>query len=648
MKKRIILAGCLLAFANAGVMAEMQSPTATRHILNLDDVEINDLVEDISIVTGYTFIVHPDVRSKRVTVLSQTPMSSEDVFQVFLSTLRVHGFAAVPAGRNTYKIVPEQTAVGEARLGGSGPNAFVTQIIKLDRFSAVDAAQMVKPLVDAQGQVVANVKSNTLVVVDYASNMSKIRALISELDTDRTQTETIALKNIPASEMASILTQIQETGDSAGSAGKFSAVASETSNSIIIRGNELAISQASEIVRELDETDPVRDNIRVISLQNSDASKIVPILEKVGDTMYAQKAAGESHEIKPSVTHHEPTNSLIVSADYQTLLAMERVVRALDVRRTQVLVEAIIVEMSDDTARELGVQFLLAGTGASDTPFISTNFSRSAPNLLALTGALVGDSLLSTGGTGTAANPFQQAAVSSLLGINGLTIGGGGQSGDTLFGVVLNALESDTESNILSTPYAIALDNATSSLIVGQEIPVTTGEVLGNNNANPFRTVERLDVGVKLDVTPHVGEGNTVRLDIVQEVSSVFGAVGAASPDLITNKRQITTTVLADDGDLIVLGGLIEQRETVNNSKVPVLGDIPAVGRLFRSEGTGVVRTNLMVFIRPTIIRDAEDARAETSRKYRYIRAEDILRSQNGISDLDEFVESVLGSPPPE
>ena len=386
----------------------------------------------------------------------------------------------------------------------------------------------------------------------------------------------------------------------------------------------------------------------MITLKNSDAHTIVPILEQIGATMYAQKAPSEGQELKPTITQHEPTNSLIISADYETLLAMERVIEALDVRRTQVLVEAIIVEMTDDAARELGVQFLLAGSDG-DIPFISTNFSRSAPNLLALTGALVGDGVFGAGGTGTAtSNPFQQAAVSSLLGLNGLSIGGAGQSGNTLFGLVLNALENDTESNILSTPYAIALDNATSSLIVGQEIPITTGEVLGNNNVNPFRTVERIDVGVKLDITPHVGEGNSVRLDIAQEVSSVFGAVGPASPDLITNKRAINTTVLADDGDLIVLGGLIEQRETTNSSKVPVLGDIPVAGRLFRSEGVGHVRTNLMVFIRPTIIRDAEEARAATSRKYRYIRAEDLLRNGEADSTLDNFVESVLGAPAPK
>ena len=648
MSKSIVLASCLMALAAPVAMAEMKSPTSTRHILNLDDVEINDLIEDVSIVTGYTFVVHPDVRSKRVTVMSQTPMSAGDVFQVFLSTLRVHGFAAIPSGRDTFKIVPEQMAVGEARIGGSGPNAFVTQIIKLNNFSAVDAAQMVKPLIDAQGQVVANAKSNTLVVVDYTSNMAKINALLQDLDTDHSRTETIALKNVPAREIAAILMDLHGPRDSGALAVKFTAVASETSNSIIIRGDDLTIAQALSVATQLDQTDPVRDNLRVITLRNSDARDIVPILEKVGDTMYGQKAVSEGQGAKPSITHHEPTNSLIISADYETLRAMERIVDALDVRRTQVLVEAIIVEMTDDTARELGVQFLLAGSGG-DTPFVSTNFSRSAPNLLALTGALVGDGLLDNGGTGsTGVNPFQDAAVSSLLGINGLSLGGGGQSGNTLFGIVLNALESDTESNVLSTPYAIALDNSTAILHVGQEIPITTGEVLGSNNVNPFRTVQRLDVGVKLEVTPHVGDGNTVRLDIFQEVSSIFGAVGPASPDLITNTRTITTTVLADDGDLIVLGGLIQQRETVNSSKVPILGDVPVVGRLFRSEGVGNVQTNLMVFIRPTILRDADDAQAATAQKYRYLRAEDILRNGKDESQLDAFVESVLDTSPPK
>jgi general secretion pathway protein D len=322
---------------------------------------------------------------------------------------------------------------------------------------------------------------------------------------------------------------------------------------------------------------------------------------------------------------------------------MERVVEALDKRRAQVLVEAIIVEMSDNTARELGVQFLLSGTGESTVPFLSTNFSRSAPNLLSLAGAVVDPDVF--GGT----NPFTEGAVSSLLGLDGASLGVGGRDGDTLFGAILTAIEQDTQSKVLSKPFNMTLDNGTSELIVGQQIPVTTGETLSSDNSNPFRTVTRQDVGIILRVTPRISADDTIRMDIFQEVSSISTTLSSGTDDFVTNQRQFTTNVLADDGEIIVIGGLIEQTDETVNSKVPIAGDIPVVGNLFKSEGTTYDRTNLMVFIRPTIVRDRDDARAVTSRNYRYIRAEELLRGDDdeSVSDLDIFIGNVLGTEPP-
>ncbi|MEL6567813.1 MAG: type II secretion system secretin GspD [Pseudomonadota bacterium] len=641
--RRLALAAAFSAATAPLTYAEMQSPSAARHILNLDDVEIGALIEDVSVVTGYTFIVHPDAKSKRVTVMSQTRMSSEEVFDVFLSTLRVHGFTAVPAGRDTYRIVPEQSAVGEAAARRGGENAFITEIIQLDNFNAVEAAQMVKPLIDAQGQVVANARSNTLVVVDYASNMDRLRAVVRNLDQDRNIVETLALENVPAAELQKILSDLN--GARGDGSSQFTVVASETSNSIILRGDDEAVARALRVAQELDETDPVRDNLRIVKLNNADASGIVPILEKVGATMTAQRSPGEGSAPTPTVDFHEPTNSLVISANYETLLAMERVIEALDRRRAQVLVEAIIVEMSDDTARELGVQFLLSGTGNSSTPFLSTSFSRSSPNLLTLAGALAGGDLFSNndGSSGAGSNAFESAAVNSLLASDGTLAGGFGQDGNTLFGVILNAIERDSESRILSTPFGMALDNAKTSLLVGQNVPLTSGEALGDNNTNPFRTVEREDIGVKLDVTPKISDDDTVRLEIFQEVSSIDPTVSSQSQDLILNTRTIETSVLADDGDIIVLGGLVQQTETLTNAKVPLLGDIPGIGRLFRSEGTGVERTNLVVFIKPTIVRDSDDAARATSQKYRYVRAEEIFNGTEDESSLDAFIDEVIG-----
>ncbi len=641
--KKFALTTAMAAVLAAPVMAEMNSPQAARHVLSLNDVEVTALIDDVSIITGYTFILHPDVRRTKVTVMSQAPMSTDEVFQVFLSTLRVHGFAAIPAGKGIYRIVPEQTAISEAGLRGSGANTFMTEVIRLDNFSAVEAAQMVKPLVDAQGQVVANAKSNTLVVVDYSSNMPRVRELVAGLDaSDATQVETVQLRNIPAREMESILNDLLGGRDSDQTVN-FEVSASTSSNAIVVRGDEINVARAMRIALELDETDPVRDTLRVIPLVNSDAVDVVPILEKIGASMATQSAPGDNFTAGATIAHHEPTNSLVISAAPETLVAMERVVEALDQRRAQVLVEAIIVEMSDDTARELGVQFLLSGTGNSTVPFLSTNFSRSAPNLLSLAGAIAGPDEL--GGS----EAFASSAVSSLLGLEGISLGGGGQDGNTLFGAILTAVEKDTNSRVLSKPFNMTLDNGTSSLVVGQEIPITTGETLGSDNSNPFRTVQREQVGIKLEVTPRISADDTVRLDIFQEVSSVEGVVANESTDLITNTREITTSVLADDEDIIVIGGLIEQTDTIVNQKVPILGDIPVLGNLFKSEGKAVARTNLMVFIKPTIVRDRDDASEVTSRNYRYIRAEEMLREDTNdeASALDGFISEVLGSVPP-
>lgn len=636
--KKLIVASALALSVQGFAVAEMNSPRAERHVLSLNDVDITALIDDVSIITGYTFILHPDVRRTKVTVMSQAPMETNEVFQVFLSTLRVHGFAAVPAGKGVYRIVPEQMAIGDANGRANGPNAFITQVFKLDNFSAVEAAQMVKPLIDAQGQVVANARSNTLVLVDYASNMPRLREIVEGLDeNDRTKVETVELRNVPAREIEGILTDLLVDRDDNPN-NRFEVSAASTSNSIVLKGDEATVARAIRVARELDQTDPVRDSLRVLELKNSNAEDIVPILERLAETMAEQSSPGEAQAPGATIAHHQPTNSLVISASPDTILAMERVVDALDKRRAQVLVEAIIVEMSDSTARDLGVQFLLSGTGDSSIPFLSTNFSNTAPNLLQLAGAVADPSVF--GGT----NPFTAGAVESLLNLDGASFGGGGRSGDTLFGAILTAVETDTNSKVLSKPFNLTLDNGTSELLVGQQIPVATGESLGSDNSNPFRTVTRQDVGIKLNVTPRISADDTIHLDIFQEVSSISPTLSEGLDDFVTNLRQFTTTVLADDGEIIVIGGLIERSNTVVNSKVPLAGDIPVVGNLFKSEAVNNGRTNLMVFIRPTIVRNADEARSVTSRNYRYIRAEELLREGDAeaVSELDAFISSVL------
>jgi general secretion pathway protein D len=650
MKLKSVLSAALFAVTapNALAQAGESSPEPSRHIMNFDDVELSALVADVSTVTGYTFIVHPDARTKRVTVSSATPLTRGQVFDVFLSALRVHGFTAVPAGRSTYRIVPERQAVSDASTSAGGSNTFTTEIFALKHSSARDVAAVVKPLIAEQGQVVANNASNTLVVVDYASNLPRLRAMLKQIDSDPSVTQTISLKNIPAREMATILTSLTVSPGENSYSVNFQAVASDTGNAIVLKGDDALVRRAVEVSRELDSHDRTEDTLRVIPLNNANAVDLVPVLQQMAGAMDARRAAGGEPDASTTIAHHEPTNSLVISAPPETLGALERIVTDLDRRRSQVLVEAIIVEMTDDTARELGLQFLLSGTSDSTVPFVSTNYSRSAPSMLALAGALSSNTPFNTGSGDT--NPFSEAAINSLLGLSGLSVGVGGQDGDTLFGAILTAVENDTQSRILSKPFNMTLDNGTSSLLVGQEVPVATGEVLGDSNSNPFRTVERRDVGVGLDVTPRISNDDTIRLDITQEVSNIAQAITTgSSTDLIFNTRKISTSVIADNGEIIVLGGLVEQTESITNEKVPVLGDIPVAGRLFRSEGKGMGRTNLMVFIRPTIVRDREDSRAATARSYRYLRAQELWSGDGDSGEsLDRFVSQVLGSPPPQ
>ncbi len=647
--KTLLSATAILAASPSAFALANETPADTaRHILNFEDVELSALIADVSTVTGYTFVVHPEARTKRITVSSTTPLTREQVFDVFLSSLRVHGFTAVPAGKATYRIVPEQSAVGEAGMGAYGSNAFTTEIFSLQHLNALEAAKMLKPVIDEQGQVIANAQSNTLVVVDYASNIPRLRSMVEKIDADPSVTETIQLANTSATEVANILTSLNTTAGEDAYKSNFKAIASEAGNALILRGDPAAVERAKLVTADLDGRDRLQDTIRVVPLNNADAADVVPILQQVAFAIDKRRGLADANEAT-TIAHHDSTNSLVISAAPETLLSLERVIGDLDRRRAQVLVEAIIVEMSDDTARQLGLQFLLSGTGSSSVPFATTNFSASAPNLLTLAGAISRDTPFSDGEDSSVNDALTTAALNSLLGLTGLSVGVGGQDGDTLFGAVLTAVEADTNSRILSKPFNMTLDNGTSSLLVGQNVPITTGQVLGDDNTNAFTTVDRMDVGVGLTVTPRVSNDNTIRMQISQTVSNVAGAITAGVTDIVLNTREINTSVIADDGEIIVLGGLIEQTEAFSNEKVPLLGDIPVAGRLFRTEGKSLGRRNLMVFIRPTIVRDRAGARLVTSRSYNYIRAEELWDGEGSdTSSIDNFITEVLGSPPPQ
>lgn len=630
---------CVFTIGLAVLLMTGQPSHAQEQVLQLRDADIRAFIDDVAMQTGRMFIVDPRVQGN-VTVIAHTEISDADLWQVFLATLEVYGFTAVSTPSGTYRILPAEAAVQSAGPV-SGEGAFVTEIFALRRIEPNTAMNMVRPLVHADGQVISGRGSDILIVVDYADNIHRIRNVIEELDRDRSEVRIVPLENTSATEMVRIVSELVDnsiTEDRRGA--RYVAVANEVGNSIILRGDPGLVASLVPLIEEVDARNEQTDDISVVYLKHAEAADLAPILQQVARSL-AGGTGGAGGEDYTDITLHPATNALIISAEPETQRALNRVISQLDIRRAQVLVEAIIVEVSDTAARELGVQYLLSGGEGSRVPFTVANYSNTAPNILAATGALV----LDREGVieGDALANLQAAAVDSLLGLNGFATGFAGETGGgTLFGFILNAVERDISSNVLSTPSVTTLDNEVASLSVGQEIPISTGEALGTNNANPFRTIERRDVGVQLDVRPQINEGETIQLFIRQEVSSVFGPVSENFNELILNKREIETTVTVDSGDIIVLGGLIEDTEQASVEGVPLLSRIPGVGRLFQSKARSQERRNLMVFIRPIILRGPEDSNRVTSRKYDYMMSEQILRS-GGASSLDELVRNVMG-----
>ncbi|MDF1767907.1 type II secretion system secretin GspD [Maricaulis sp.] len=634
----------------AGIVALLLMSAAVRAqdeqaLVNFNQAEIQTVIDDVSAVTGYTFIVDPSVRG-RVTITSQAPLSPAAYFQVFLSTMRVHGYAVVPTSSGAFQIVPDQVGARSPSPVNTSlrGDRYATAVFRLDHASAQDALTVIRPILHPQGTANAAEDSNVVVVVDLAENLVRIRRIIQDLDRDTSVYEMVTLSNVSVSEMSAIVERLRSRTRS-GEDDVLASVAVAplpSSNSLLLRGSAPAVENMVALVRRVDAASVSNQNFKVVNLLHANGESVLPILQQMVEAMTEEGLTGR----RPTVAHHAPTNSLVINADADVQREIERVIHQLDVRRPQVLVEGIIVEISDSAAEELGVQLLWTGTEDGTSPLAFTRYSSPSPDLLALAGAVSGAGGDSDDGD-LVNGALRDAALSSLLGTRGGGFGFGGQTGDgSIFGLILNAVENDVESNVLATPSILAMDNEEASFISGQEIPITTGETLGADNSNPFRTIERQEVGVKLLVRPQITEGGTVRLYLDQEVSNVAGSVGSSSTELITNMRRVTTTVLADNGEIVVLGGLIEQNDANNRSQVPGLGNVPVLGRLFGTRGETTSRTNLMIFIRPTIIRSPADMQAVTAGRYNYITAQQRSAHPGGESSLEALVEMMSATTP--
>ena len=600
------------------ILLSIQSQAQETFLLNYQDVDIAKVTQDISKFSKKTLILDPRVKG-RISIFSDSILSAEQVWDVYLRTIQVHGFAALSDG-GVVRIVPENEATRDSNESLS-QSSIETKIFTLQNRAAGEILSQIKPITGRQSHLSSIPSINSILLVDKKSNIERIGQLLKKIDqNDSAAIKIIKLNNLSSVEAVRILDRLKAQNNP--TINNFIAVPFTPSNSVIISADQVVTNNITETLNALDKDALTGGLIAVLYLKYAKAEEVATIINTV-----SSRFAGDENE-KPIVTHHRETNSLIVSSEETNLEVIRNLVSKLDIRRAQVLVEAIIVELSETAAKSLGVETIFAGAQDGNIPVGITRFQNgSNPDLVALAGSLIED-----GENATLSN----AASSSLLQSSGLVSGFGDFSGGDSFAGIISAVADDQNSDILSTHTVIAMDNEPANLVIGQEIPITTGESLGSNNANPFRTTSRQEVGIKLSITPQINEGNSVILEIKQEVSGVVGPL-TGTADLITNKRSIETTVLVDNNQMIVLGGLNEDDLQESVSKVPLLGSIPVFGRLFRSSAESRVQRNLMVFLRPTILMDSADVTSLSGEKYNYINAEKIIGSSNkNILDLTE------------
>ena len=594
--------------------------------INMRDADIRAFAADMAQISNKTIVLDPRVKGN-VTVVSNQDLDAGEAYAVFLSVLRVHGYAAIE-NNGVVKVMPESGARQDATVNNKNNDSLATEVIRLSQANARVIAPLLKPLVNKQGHIAAYEATNSIIIADYVGNLSRIKSILLELDKNPADTfELIPLDNTSANEVARILGSMWR-GDNQMSKS-FSAIAVERSNSILLRGQIGVIEQIKRVIDRLDSNSSQSSNLKVIYLKYAKAEDLTGILEKVAESLEEEIPSESSKKNKTSIGFHNDTNALIISAQPDILKSLESVISQLDIRRAQVLVEALIVEISDKLARDIGVQFLFLGDGES-SPIATQRFGTPNPDLISTIGA-------ETSEDSTISSTMQTRAANSLLALDGLAVGVARyKASGTSFATILNLIAQDADSNVLSTPSIMTMDNEEASIVVGQEIPITTGETLSGSNSNPFRSVTRQEIGVKLVVRPQINEGNAVKMYINQEVSSIFGPLGEMSTDLITNKRNIKTTVLVEDGETLVVGGLIDDDVQESVKKVPFLGDIPLLGRLFKTTSITRTKRNLMVFLRPTIVRNSEDVRAISNRKYNYFQAieNDLINSGKMVPDI--------------
>lgn len=674
--KKLILTPALLAL----LLSVSQWALAEPVTLNFKDADIRAVIGTVSEITGKNFIVDPRINGK-ISIVSSKPMEKEDIYALFESVLEVHGFAAVPSGK-TIKIVPDANAkfgtiptTTDAEPGEG--DELVTRVIELNNVSSAQLVPIIRPLASPQAHMAAFPQANMLVMSDRAANIERLVKIIRRIDLPSSdELEVIPLQHASAVEMARILTTLEQQSKRNDPTAKQTIILSdERTNSILLNGESKNRLRLRATISHLDTpTEDGGGNIHVVYLRYAKASDLVPVLTGVAKSKpvvsTAPRTAGavspqsvapaavdfgppqdapvpgqppvpvpipepiigggsSSANASISIQADESTNALVITAPAGIFRALESVIRQLDVRRAQVLVEAVIAEISTDKTANLGIQWAYSGAGDGSGPVGISNLPGTGNSLVGVISAIRANTVPSIG--------------------SGITLGAADVSGATNFAILLQALASDADTNVLSTPTLVTMDNEEAEIVVAQNVPFITGQFTNTGatggSTNPFQTIERRDVGVTLKVKPQINEGDAIKLEINQESSSLAASVTGAS-DLVTNKRSIKTNVVVDDGNILVLGGLIRDDQLENVQKIPGLGDLPLVGALFRTTGSTLRKTNLMVFLHPTIIRDAATGDRLTNEKYNYIRAKQLESTADGISLMPDEKPSEL--PPVE
>lgn len=582
------------------------------------DADIKTFAQDIALLTDKTIILDPRVKGL-ITIYSDAPLNSESIWEVFLSTMEVQGYNVLKDG-DIYRVIPSQEGVKNFSEDGSFEGSIGSEVIKLRFSSAKDIVSAVKPIVGVRSYIVALNNDREVLIADDADNIRRIKDIIRNLDSELdTSISEFKLNNLSAIEALRLINSLK--ADPNTRFDKLAVATFQGSNKLIFSGPLEIVIRAKRVLSQLDLDNNLNENTKVIYLNYSKAEDILKILTDVSASFNQE----QNVDYKTVITSHEETNSIIIRSNPQSIKTLTSIVEQLDIRRPQVYVEAIIVEISDESAKALGVDTIYSGESTGNTPIALTRFpTTTSPDLLSIIGSADDNADISS----------SAGAASSILGTRGFVAGLGNLTdGEDNFAVLLSLLREDQNSNILSTPSAVVMDNEEASLLVGQEIPITTGESLGANNLTPFRTTAREEVGVKLEVKPQINDSGSVALFIRQEVSSIAGAQLPNSNDLITNKREIETTVLADNREILVLGGLISEDVQESVNKVPLLGDIPLLGRLFRSSAKSVQRRNLMIFLRPTILRDSLTTKDLSEEKFNLIKAKQILKEEELETD---------------